>query len=318
MLYTYSFAQAYTITHFQSSYDTLPDYNSATIECLLEEGSANYWEKNFEFGFDFPYFGTPYSNFFWDSDAIAYFPNTENYNMYLFSASYMVGQVLDTTYLSSEVRYANTEINNTKAFVIEYHNVYNSDEYNDSGANHYLNFQAWFYENGVIEIHFGDIDLANCSYYFPGQGFSFDNLDPTDNLYGPWITISTDDYSESACIFDDHNNPTIIYDDDYSCGVLSSIPPEGFIIRFAPSDISTTEGIVELKYQNYKIQTQNGIIEILGDLNKFNSCTAYDLTGRKIGYSETNMLHLISNDFQILMLVVESDYGQESHKIVIK
>lgn len=310
--------QSYEINHFQSNYDTIVNYNSVNIELGLAGEDPYYWEKNFDFGFEFPFFGDTFDNVFIDSDGLGSFPASPEYNLYLFAGSYIIAPILDTPYLHSEVRYASTIVNQIKALVIEYHNVFVADEYDENGENHSISFQMWLYENGTIELHFGPIDLTQCSYYFPGQGFSFDNEDPTGNIYGPWVSINNNDFSESACFGGDHSNPTILYDDDANCDVLTSIPPEGFVIQFLPDNISSVEKIDTESENIFHCTGHNGVIEILGDESKYKSCSVYDMMGRKIGYSTNSRFSINSSASQFLILVIEREFGQETHKLFLK
>ena len=36
-----------------------------------------------------------------------------------------------------------------------------------------IQFQHWFYQDGTIEIHFGDINLENSTAFVDGEGFYF-------------------------------------------------------------------------------------------------------------------------------------------------
>ncbi len=310
--------QSYEINHFQSNYDTIVNYNSVNIELGLAGEDPYYWEKNFDFGFEFPFFGDTFDNVFIDSDGLGSFPASPEYNLYLFAGSYIIAPILDTPYLHSEVRYASTIVNQIKALVIEYHNVFVADEYDENGENHSISFQMWLYENGTIELHFGPIDLTQCSYYFPGQGFSFDNEDPTGNIYGPWISINNNDFSESACFGGDHSNPTILYDDEANCDVLTSIPPEGYVIQFLPSNISAVETPLVKSDKLFLCTQSHGVVEIVGDEQQYKSCSVYDLMGRKIGYSTNSQFSFNTDASQLYILVIEREHGQETHRLFIE
>src|SRR5688500_16423934 len=156
-MYNICQSQDYTIQHFQSNYDTLVDYNSLSVELAVAGEYPYSWEKVFDFGFEFPFYGDTFSEVILDNWAVGYFPGSPEYNLHLFAAYYTVAHFQDTSYLYSEVRYQYTSSKDVDALVIEYHNVYESWEYDDYGPNHFINFQIWFYENGVIEIHFGPI-----------------------------------------------------------------------------------------------------------------------------------------------------------------
>jgi len=312
-------AQSYSINYFQSSYDTLINYNSVNIELGLAGEDPYYWEKTFDFGFDFPFYDEIFTEVNIDSDGVGYFPQSPEYNLFMFAGSYVIGEILDTSYLFSEVRYEILTSNNLEALVLEYHNVYVDDEYDENGANHSINFQIWFYENGIIELRFGNIDLANCSYYFPGQGFSFDNQNPTGEIYGPFISINNNDISESACFFGNHLNPMTMYDDDDNCGVLTSIPPEGFVVQFSPTNILSTNEIQNGTTCNFKVtQLNHGLIKIYDELNSFKSCYVYDLMGREIKQSKQNEFHINFNSTQILIFQIEGECGREVHKLMVR
>lgn len=315
-------SQDYTIQHFQSSYDTITDYQSVTKELVSEGELWWYWERAFNFGFEFPFYGDTFSEVFIDDWAVGYFPESSEYNVYLFGANYIVADILDTTnwntvYLNSEVRYAYTSVNDIKALVIEYHNVYERDEYEEYGANHVINFQLWFYENGVIETHFGPIDLDNCSRYLPGEGFTHDPKDLESGIYGPWVAINNFDFSKSAYFFGDHANPNILYDDHENAGVVTSIPPTGFVIQFLPAAVSSTADIQQEVSNNFDVLQHDGIITITDPSGCFESCELYNVLGNKIGYSNSLEFNINETLPQIIFIQIKSDCGLEIHKIWI-
>ena len=153
-------AQDYTIQHFQAEYDTLTDYNSLSIELALAGEYPYSWDESFEFGFDFPFYGDTFSEVIMDNWAVGYFPESPEYNFNFFACYYTIEHFQDITYLQSEIRYKQTTSKGLKALVIEFHNVYYSPEYDDNGTNHFINFQTWFFENGVMELHIGDVVVA--------------------------------------------------------------------------------------------------------------------------------------------------------------
>lgn len=322
-LFTFSYTcsgQTYTIDYFQSEYDTIVDYNSATLEQWFSTATY-YWEVDFDLGFDFPFYDLVSNVITLGSDGIGYFPQTEEFNLFLYQSGFYLPapfnnpNITPTTFLDSEIRYSNTIENGLKNFTLEYHNVYFEDELYENGPNHIINFQTSFYENGIIEVRFGEMNLDSCSYYFPGEGFSFDNEDSTNNIYGPWVFIVTDDYQQGACFAGDHNAPELIYDDDDNCEVLESVPPSGFVIRFRPSDVSSIKSI-DVDGQQFYITQQGDMARINGDLQNYHSCTVYDLMGRKIIHSKEDEILLGSISNQVLLFVLKTDRGEETHKVV--
>ncbi len=310
-------AQSYVITHFQSEYDTLENFHSVNMEEFLDGKDPYAWEKTFDFGFDFPFFGNNYNEVTLDYESVGYFPQSPEFNIYMFSADFVIAPIFDTAQIDSEVRYDLITENNLKALVIEYHNVYVYDEFMENGPNHFVNFQIWFFENGVIELRFGEIDLANCSYYFPGQGFSFDNENPMGEIYGPWISINNNDFSQSACFFGDHSAPGILYDDDDNCGVLTSIPPEGFVVQFSPEAAVSSIQPEPSPLKNFNIIQQNDILRIQGDPNCFSSCSVLDAMGKRIAFTNKMEMELVSDTPQILFVHIEGKCGTEVHKVFV-
>ena len=195
--------------------------------------------------------------------------------------------------------------------------MYNEDDFDENNLDHSINFQTWFFENGIIELRFGEMDLENCTYYFPGEGFSFDNTDPTDNIYGPWVSINNDDFSEGACFFNDHTDPDILYDQDDFCGVLTSIPPAGFVVRFRPAEIMSVTGQFS-ETPPFKLQQDPGQISIKGDLSEFISLDIYDITGRHILHTASTTVPFSGHPNQLYICHIESRQGVEVHKFLVQ
>ncbi len=318
VLLSFSFAcnsQAYEIKYYQSNYDTLVNYNSVNLDLAFEGVYPYVWEKTFDFGFNFPFYDSTYNSVIIDSDGVGLFPGSPEYNFNLFSGQYIIDFITDTSYLHSEVRYASIIENNFKIFIIEYHNVYNLDEFDENGTNHKINFQIRFCENGIIELHFGEIILENCSYYFPDQGFSFDNSNPSDNIYGPWVGINNNDLAKCAFFQGNHNTPELIYDRIEDIDVLTSIPPEGFIIKFIPHDISSNKENVFLAMK-YSLVYKNNGFEIQGEMNDYISCEIFDITGNLIVKFYDNHYSFHRDSPKILFVRIRHKNGYEIHKIV--
>lgn len=306
------YSQSYTINHFQSTYDTLTDYNSLALELFRAGQTPELFQEEFIFGFDFPFYDKTETSILIRYDGITYFPNSPSYNMYLFASDYMIA-IWDTANLYSDFRYAYTTKDSLQALVFEYHNVYHLEELYLNGENHTINFQMWLLENGDIELHFGEIELSNCSYYFPGQGFSLDNTSPTGNIYGPWVSINNYDITKSACFGGDHSNPSIIYDDDFNCDVLTSIPPKGYVVQFKRNGNTSIEE--PEKTMQYALQQNGDNILISGDMSHYQFATVYDMMGRILATSNDNSIQLANTASQILIVVIEDEKGVEKHKI---
>lgn len=315
------FSQSYEITYENSTYDTLVDYTSIS----LEEGNTNYWERVFDFGFDFPFYENTLQQIIIHKSGYAKFPGNEDsgYNINLFAAEWDVFEFDESVgYLDSDVRYAFVEENRVNALVIEWHNVYFEPEfdYYDT-VSHSINYQAWFFENGLIEVRIGDIDVEDCVFYFPGIGFSDDMSEPEEgSIYGPWLGIVNDDYdySDMAFFTGHHINPTFYFDNSVSNpynGVMTSIPDEGFVVRFLPTFVSVEEEWSEGGDLFEITQIENGVV-IVDQKNSFVSCDVLDIQGRLLFTSFSKEINLSNLKPQMLILEVKGKEKSEVRKIV--
>jgi len=308
------FSQLYEITYENLTYDTLTDYTSISIQEGYQ-GDAYGWEVDVAFGFDFPFYGNGYDTIVMDYGGYAYFSDIVDAEFEFFVADWVIAEITDPLDVNSDVRYGYMDAGGTSALVFEWHNVFLADELEENGENHHINYQVWFYETGVMEVRFGDIDLENCSYYFPGLGFSFDNQNPEGEVYGPWIGLYNDDIGEVAYLEGDHANPNLVYSEaDFTDGVLTSVPDEGFVVRFSPIDVSVDESSVFSNY--YRVDQTSSQLIIQGDMSNYISAELYDLTGRIVFSTDHNVIGTQGLSGQILFLIIESNHGKEVHRIV--
>ena len=107
------------------------------------------------------------------------------------------------------------------------------DVWSANPTDHRINFQVWLYENGVIEIHFGEIDLANTPFFSDTAGFIWSDGD----TYGPWIEIGNFDLSEVYCVSGTSSNIIIITVED-STDIFYGIPTNGQYFRWVPDEVS--------------------------------------------------------------------------------
>lgn len=307
-------AQAYQISTFNTVYDTLTTYDSGYMDSILA-GASGASEHEFDFGFQFPFFGNTYSSIIVEAGGYAFFNEDDAY-IEVFAGDFELGFPNSSlTYAPSDLRYHHTQENGHQVLIVEWHHVYNSLE-GTLSDNHYVNFQLWLFENGVIDVRFGDIDLDDCSHYFPGHGFSFDNQSPTGNIYGPWVYIVNDDESESASFFDHHLTPTILYDDVDNNSVLTSIPEEGFVLRYTPSTILGTQDAFNA--QNFQITSYAHQAIISGDLTNFKNYNLYAINGQLIKSNTVPMIDFKGLSNQLYIVELEKNDGTtEIHKISI-
>ncbi len=226
-------SQKYTIDTLSSEYQELTSYNSIFIEFL---GRLN-WDKRFELPFLFPYFGYEYNYINCDHTSTCYFDNSIDVDILLMSFSYDYDPTFEGSILSDvRYNYFNTE-EQGRAFVLQYTNNRLFSDTSVLTHNSYINFQLWFYESGIIEVHFGDINLDHSPNYVPGEGFFIIFSDGTKRNLGPSMLIRHP-YIEGVeyGLDGEWNN----YMTEYG-GYLTTMPPKGFIIRFIPETVKTKD-----------------------------------------------------------------------------
>lgn len=219
-------AQSYSIESFQDVYEELESYHSI----LIEEKGHLYWDKRFELDFIFPFFEFEYDYLICDFSGVCDFDDTigSYYPIYLMTFGYMFDNVLDTFDIESDVRYSLVTRSGLKSLVIQFTKVRLESDTSVEEFDSYINFQLCFYENGDLEVRFGDINLDNSPCYVPGDGFYafFDNYPPV-NL-GPAMGLTNPQNDEIEIGLDGAYDDFDVVD----FGYLRVLPPPGWVIRF--------------------------------------------------------------------------------------
>ena len=240
------FAQSddYLIESFQDEYAELTDYESVA---LLNQGDPLFFLE-FELDFLFPFFGEHYDRINYDADAFGTVTQNEYYSFFLmeFSRGYAWDVVWDSTNIPSDVRYTHVFVNDMQAFVLQYTDMGFFADPDDEDFNPAMNFQIWFFENGIMEVHFGEMNMNGSPIYKPGKGFycytSSGGIDTTE-ICGPRMGILNPmDESDGIALSGNIENYEVS-GNPYS--VLNTLPPVGWIIRFKPKAL----GIFEPEYQ---------------------------------------------------------------------
>jgi hypothetical protein len=237
-------SESYSIESFQDEYTELSEYES--ISTIFE--GIPLWEYEFQLEFQFPFYETNYDRLIYRSDAWGSVTDEEDEALYLmnYNGGYSYPPLEDPNNIESDVRFGHILISNMQAFVIQYTKVrFFADLFKDS-LNTYMNFQLWFFENGVMEVHFGEMHMDGTPIYKPGKGFycftSDEGIDTTE-VCGPRLGISNPlDIEDGIAIkgaYDDFEVTSDIYDN------LTVLPPQGWVIRFKPK----TLGIFQPEYQ---------------------------------------------------------------------
>lgn len=227
----------YTIESFQGSYTELSSYQSIGI---LTQGDP-LWEYEFQLEFPFPFYDSTYSRMFYNQNAWGSFTEDQDVALFLFQAPWTYEHIVDTSNITSDVRFAHVEAGDRQAFVIQFTKArFFADPFEDS-LDTYVNFQLWFYDNGIMEVHFGEINMDGNPIYEPGVGFyDYTTSGGVDTTYvaGPHMGISHPLNEKDAIGLEGAYNDFEIVGELYSN--LTLLPPEGWIIRFKPIEVSTT------------------------------------------------------------------------------
>lgn len=229
-----SIAQHYTFDSVSEPYEELVDYNSLAIE---KQGTFT-WNHRFELGFQFPFFELNYNHLNSDISAFGIFDNASSFSVLLMSSIYEWDNVSNPSNIESDIRYTSMVKQGIKCFVIQYTKMRLGTDISIPTHDSHINFQLWFFENGIMEIRFGSSNLANSSAYVPGEGFYL-NTNDGPKLLGPNLSLQHP------------TNPNLFYDlsGDYNDlkenstteSFLQTLPPENWVIRILPKTVHTEE-----------------------------------------------------------------------------
>jgi hypothetical protein len=229
-------AQTYKIDTLRTEYQALETYKSVSIE---EDGDFD-WEKKFDLPFVFPYYDSLYTHIFCNNNSYCYFEYNPEFDIKLMTFSYQFDNLIDTVNIESDVRYNYVIKNDKQALVLQYTKNRLASDASIDEYDSYINFQLWFYENGAMEVHFGDINLDNSPNYRPGEGFYFTFVDGTEMNSGPEMGVRHPFDEEDQTWLEGDWNDYIVRN---GVGYLTTLPPKGFVIRFSKKTSNTTDAI---------------------------------------------------------------------------
>lgn len=307
-------AQTYNLEYFEAKYDTLEDYTSICNENAENGEIPFFFSRSFDFGFDFPFFDKSFNTINIDNDAVGIFDNSVQYNFYLFSSPWHVYYWANPNDyelakpVNSDWRYKYDVINNKKVFILENRHV--APLVYDTKTNPYVggdvNFQQWFWENGDVEVRFGDVLID--STLFKGA-----IIDPIDSgLYA--LALGIQNYENTIQIFVEgtiKNFRTATFEEENSLDSLPR-PNTGFRFRYLP--LSTSN----LHQNDFRIQ--NPVMDrlyISSDIQTF-TYELMDACGKLISKGEDQReINVISLPPGEYILSVKSN-GIKYNKKIIK
>lgn len=227
----------YAVESFQGNYEELENYESIALNTEFDP----LWTYEFQLDFQFPFFDSSYNRVIFDRSGYGAFTDDEDNSLFLFQYySWTYDPFMGSTDIPSDVRFSHVNYKGTQAFVLQFTKVrIFADLYEDS-LDTYLNFQFWLFENGNIEVHFGNIHMDNNPIYAAGKGlycFTTDEGIDTSEICGPYMGIANPfDENDAIGVVGAYNSYTIS-GDIYSN--FTFMPPEGWVIRFKPQTVST-------------------------------------------------------------------------------
>jgi Secretion system C-terminal sorting domain len=271
----------YVITRGTSNYDTLTNFTSVVNDILMSPFISGTVVQA-DFGFHFPFFGAQYDSVWLDGDGVAYFPNDSNYNFYFFTGEGFENRLFANQHTQSDWRLKKDTANGVKVLKVEWRNVGLLEDVTGAHpTNEFLNFQAWFYENGIIELHFGQIDLTNSPYYSDSLGAMID----TNGIFGPYIGIENMDLSRLYFVTGNNANFSVITVDTL-IDIFRSIPPPGQFYRFAPLGTSDIDELLNNQLIDFDIYPNPASQSMTIGYKIDNSCMVslaiYDELGRQV------------------------------------
>lgn len=284
-----NYSQYYNVSAFQSEYHQIENYNSI----MLETSGALFWHKRFELPFNFKYFDQIFDYLECDYNGTCSFDDEIDYSMRLLVFGYECDNVVDPNNIQSDIRYKIDSIDGIDYLVVQFTKCRLSSDTTVETYDSNVNFQWWFYEDGRIEIHFGNSNLAHSNVYVPGEGFYL-LTDDGPIRFGPQLAL-WHPYDESIKLgysdLENYNSFEIVYDDSDK---IDWWPPEGWVIRF-DNLISKNSDIIE---ESSAVLAPNPVNQTfyIDEFPDFESISIYSIEGRRVLYIEyqTRMIDVSS------------------------
>ena len=296
----------YKIDTFTIKYDTLTDYNSLAYESFLEGQLPLYFDHEFDLGFEMPYWDTLIRKINIDNEQIVLLEGSIDFNMMLLAGEwsiYLPKKLNSDTTFYSDYRYKNGMIDGEKYFVLEYRHVSHNNFWYDKtqGERGDFNFQSWLWKNGDIEIRFGKMQTKDTTVFkdnfgliteYDGQGYWNAGLIGIDNYNGTKGIYYGGNY-DNPKIF----NSALLLSNDIQ--PITTLPHEGFVIRFKKQTSSTSE----IKDRKPFPNVVSDMMSIPSDFN-YSEYRIYDLSGRELikGTDRDIDVSLLQNGYYAIKL----------------
>jgi len=288
----------YKVDTFTVVYDTLTVYKSIVKENILAQEWFFLFDKEFELGFDFPFFDKSFDKISFSSYGLGLFVDDFGwYNIYALDNDWDICDEPNTlSNIKYDYRYKHDTENGKKVFKLEWHNVclYGLN----SSKNRSFNFQTWLWQNGDVDLRFGKM-LRDTSIFIPGFGFN------THSSYsaGNFGLVNTDD-TKAIFYADDYLSPNILEGNPdeilfFGRSTIKTLPHEGFVIRFKKQTSSTSDVNSHKPFPN----VVRDILSIPSDF-KYSEYRIYDFSGKELLKGSDSEIHLshLSSGYYVIKL----------------
>ncbi len=297
----------YNVTTGISTYDTLSEY----------EIMFHFIDHEFQLTFEFPFFDTNFTDLTYDFDGYGHFGSSWDYNFLFYEGG---GWWLSDYYPGNTMwRYSYMVIDSISVLKIEWLNVViKYDAFSGNPTDHYMNYQVWLYENGIIEIHFGAIDFDNTTNFVDSLGI----IDNTGYITGPWVGIESTSLNDAYYLCGSIDN-YYVENNEYYSNVFKGIPPYGFYVRWEPNPNSINDITNEIDFTIYPNPAKSKLnLEFNNVYAGLKEVSFYDILGHKL-----KTLNVYENSISIDISELTSGYyivkviskGKiETKKLIIK
>jgi hypothetical protein len=218
-----------------SSYDTLTSYTSLLWDVLPTPSLYEGGDIPIDIGFPFPYYDEIYHELSIRGMGYVFF-GLNWYEIYVYAAFFERHMTLP---IHSDWR-MQRDTAGMDILKFEWKDI--GILYDIIGSNptdHRMNFQLWLYENGIIEYHFGHMDLDNTPWFSPSGGFK----DPQGWTIGPWVMAVRRELIEEHYFLCDEGEISFFSGGELSGDVYRCVPEYGTWFRFIPNEITKTKNI---------------------------------------------------------------------------
>lgn len=305
-------SQSYRVEIDSLPYDTLREYTSLGLEKAMVTPIYFEFEQEFEFGFGFPYFDTILHSFIFQNYSIGDIEGCLEYPMYLFSKEFNLHiEEKIVPNLDSDFRYISTDIDGKKVFIFEFKKVVYEEEPDEPkfSRNHF-SFQHWFWENGDLEIRFGESFILS-ELYKPGVGIKEQF---TGNYYPFALTISNYDLDENIHVSGNLNdNPSIAVTDNWDQDFpgITNIPEKNTVCRFKKLTSKTKDKSTPISMASI-VHDQINIPEDY----IFENYIIFDIMGNPLLSGKSNIVDTQGLNAGSYILLINHIQGNKTHRFI--